>query len=341
VAATRRDSVDDGAREGSCGYRMKQMPLDHYISQVHLKKFYSPALHDRLYAIRKRDLKSFSAHSRDVCRTVDGSTNAYLKEARVIEGFLKTIEPKYDTALEKLVRGAIDYECVYVIAGFVAYIICCSPAGMRIKSGHLKCVVEAEANILQAQGLLPTPPQELGGADLVELLRTGAVRVEVDRKFPQAMGISSILRQTAIFGNFKWEILINDLHDSAFFTSDFPIAVEETKDWRVVNRIVPLAPNLAIRIRPDLAVDTKRPNFSFAGFDWRTKNIGRKEVAQINQLIVRSAEETIFSRDDWAWIQKFVARNRNYRIEPRTSKLPKGNGFLLVSSERIAQMSSV
>jgi hypothetical protein len=317
---------------------MEQMPLDHYISQVHLKKFYSPALHDRLYAIRKRDLKSFSAHSRDVCRTIDGSTNAYLRENRVIEEFLKTIEPKYDTALEKLVGGGIDSECVYTIAGFIAYIICCSPAGMRIKSDHLKCIVEAEANILQAQGLLPTPPQELGGADFVELLRTGVVRVEVDHKFPQAMGISSILRQTAIFGNFKWEILINEMHDSAFFTSDFPIAVEETKDWRVVNRIVPLAPNLAVRIRPDITLDTKRPDFSFAGFDWRRKTKGLKEAVNINRLVVRCAEDTVFFRNDSAWVQKFVARNRHYRVEPNTNKIPKGAGFLLVSTERIAEV---
>src|ERR1035437_1254846 len=97
---------------------MKHMPLDHYISQVHLKKFYSPALRDRLYAIRKSDLKSFAAYSKDVCRTIGGSTNTYLKENRAIEEFLKSIEPKYDTALEKLVGGVIDNECIYTIAGF-------------------------------------------------------------------------------------------------------------------------------------------------------------------------------------------------------------------------------
>ena len=75
-------------------YRMQQMPLDHYISQVHLKKFYSPVLGDRMYAIRKSDLKSFTSRSKDVCRTNDGSRNAYFDEDRAIEEFLKTIEPK-------------------------------------------------------------------------------------------------------------------------------------------------------------------------------------------------------------------------------------------------------
>ncbi len=74
------------------------MPLDHYISQIHLKKFNSPALGDRVYAIRKSDLKTFTANSRAVCVVNDGSTNAYLPEGRAIENFLETIEPKYSSA---------------------------------------------------------------------------------------------------------------------------------------------------------------------------------------------------------------------------------------------------
>ena len=70
------------------------MPLDHYIPQVHLKKFYSPALGNRMYAIRKTDLKAFTPDSQSVCRIMDGSTNAYLKDNRAIEEFLKTIEPQ-------------------------------------------------------------------------------------------------------------------------------------------------------------------------------------------------------------------------------------------------------
>ena len=40
------------------------MPLDHYIPQVHLKKFYSPVLGERMYAIRKSDLKCFTPNNR-------------------------------------------------------------------------------------------------------------------------------------------------------------------------------------------------------------------------------------------------------------------------------------
>ena len=50
------------------------MALDHYVSQVHLKQFFSPALGSRLYATKKSDLKSFQCHSKDVCRIEEGST---------------------------------------------------------------------------------------------------------------------------------------------------------------------------------------------------------------------------------------------------------------------------
>jgi hypothetical protein len=64
------------------------MPFDHYVSQVHLKNFNSPALDGELFAIRKSDLKRFQPRSRDICRIEDGSTNPYLTESQAIEDFL-------------------------------------------------------------------------------------------------------------------------------------------------------------------------------------------------------------------------------------------------------------
>src|SRR5713226_1807483 len=129
------------------------MPLDHYIPQVHLKNFYSPVLGDRMYATRKSDLKSFTPTSKSVCGIEDGSSNAYLREDRLIEEFLKAIEPKYNAALAKLTEDRIDADCIYAIGGFVAYVLCCSPAGMRIQAGPLKSLVETEAAILEQKGL--------------------------------------------------------------------------------------------------------------------------------------------------------------------------------------------
>jgi hypothetical protein len=293
-----------------------------------------------MYATRKSDLILFTTKSKSVCVIDDGSTNAYLKEDRAIEEFLKTIEPKYNEALAKLIGGKIDEQCIYTIGGFVAYVVSCSPAGMRIQSGPLKSSVETVAATMEARGLIPPPPKELGGESLVELLGTGAVKVKVDPKFPQAIGISSIHRSLAIFGNFRWDILLNDFNHSPFFTSDFPAAIEETRDRLIINRIVPLAPNLAIRIRPDLTIDKDLADFSFANFRCHRRSISQKEAVEINRLIVRCAEDTVFYRDDSAWVQRFIAKNRHYRVEPSTSTQPTKNGSRLISRLKIVSVAA-
>ena len=102
-----------------------------------------------MYSIRKRDLKAFTPAPQSVCRIEDGSTNPYLRNERIVEEFLKRIEPQYNVALANLEADDIDAECVYVIAGFVAYVLVCSPAGMRIQSGPFKSVVSINRGIVR------------------------------------------------------------------------------------------------------------------------------------------------------------------------------------------------
>jgi Protein of unknown function (DUF4238) len=108
------------------------MALDHYVSQVHLKRFNSPALGDLMHAIRKSDLKQFTPNAKNVCRTDEGSTNEYLTEPRAIEEFLKTVERKYNAAIATIEAGTPDKDAIYVVAGFTAYLLTCSPAAMRL-----------------------------------------------------------------------------------------------------------------------------------------------------------------------------------------------------------------
>ena len=265
---------------------------------------------------------------------MDGSSNAYLRENRAIEEFLKTIEPRYNSSVEKLATAKLDSECIYVIAGFVAYVVTCSPAGMRVQSEPFKSALETTATTADAHGLLPPPP-ELGSQSLTELLRSGSIQIKIDPKYPQAVGISSILNFTTLFGNFKWEILRNDSKDSPFFTSDFPVAIEKTDDPRVLNRIVPLTPNLMLRIKPDITIDRNRLDFSFANLTYRSRKISRDEIKRLNCLIVRCAEETVFYRDDLPWVRAFVAKNRHYRIEPHTRRVKTPSGTLLIFTQRI------
>jgi hypothetical protein len=313
------------------------MPLDRYVSQVHLKNFYSPALSGMMYAIRKSNLKRFQTKSQDVCRIEEGSTNAYLKENRAIEDFLKGVEPPYNASLAKLRENKIDQDCVFCIAGFTAYIVTCSPAAMRIASGPMKAALESTATILDAHGLVPKSPDALGEKSITELLADGSVKFTVDPKYPQAIGISNILRHVSIFGNSPWEILHNEHTDKPFLTSDFPATIETFDLNTPINRIVPLAPDLAVRITPDIALSGTKQDLSFAKFTTSKRRVSRADVVDINRLIVRCAEELMFFRDDSTGIEGFVAKNQRYRIEPVTQTLPHGTGDLLVATQRICR----
>ena len=315
------------------------MPLDHYVSQVHLRKFYSPILGERMHGIRKRDLLKFPCRSEDVCRIEDGSTNKYLAEPRVIEDFLETIEPKYNACVEKLRAGAIDQETIYVIAGFIAFVATCSPAGMRINSGPLRGVVEATANIIDERGDMPEAPAALGGKNISELLGDGSVVINIDERYPQAIGITNVMRLLGSIGNFNWEILRNEEPGSPFFTSDYPVAIETTPDPRVVNRIVPLAPDLAIRVRPDVNRE-KIEDFGFRHFGFRRSTIRGAAVCDINRLIVQSAESLVFFRDDAPWIQGFVERRKRFRIEPAVLKFPTNNGHLVLTRLELREQAT-
>lgn len=313
------------------------MTIDHYVSQVHLRRFYAPELGERMYAIRKSDLREFTPNARVVCGIHEGSTNAYLRNERAIEEFLKTIEPKYNSAVAKFAGGDADQESIYAIAGFVAYVTSCSPAAIRLRTEPLKASLEVTARLLDSADRLPPSPAILGGRSLTELLHDGTVEFKVDPKYPQAMGITGILDLVALLGNFRWEILINEHAGNPFFTSDYPIAIQQSNDPRVLNKFVPLTPHIGLRILPDIGIDKKTVDLSFGKFELSVHRIARTELVELNRLIVRCAEETIFYSDNAAWVRPFIQRNRWYRIEPLTENVRSGRGYLSISTQRIVE----
>ena len=136
------------------------MALDHYVSQVHLRKFYSPELNQKkMYCTRKTTLDTFRCGSEDVCRIQEGSTNLYLNEQRLVEQFLKQVEPSYNRAINSFREGNLDADSVFAIAGFVSYILTCSPTSMRLNSKWLEKSVESTARLLDKTGVYDDPEE--------------------------------------------------------------------------------------------------------------------------------------------------------------------------------------
>lgn len=290
------------------------MPLDHYISRVHLKNFYSSVLGESMYAIRKSDLRSFKTKAEAVCRISNGSTNNYLSDSRAIEEFLSTIEPRYNFSLNKVLSNEIDNDTIYVLSGFIAYILTCSPTGMRLHSEPLRATIRNTAKIMDSHDCLPISPPSLGGESVSKLLLKDIVGIDIDPKYPQAIGIASIYDLTATIGNFYWEFLINNLPDTPFFTSDYPIAIEDKKSI-YPNKIIPLSPSIAVRITPNVNIKKEQLDFSFPYVKYKKRQASYSEIRAINRLVVRSAENNIFYSKDLCWIKDFVKKNSNFRVD--------------------------
>lgn len=309
------------------------MALDHYVSQVHLRNFYSGD--GRLTGFKKSDGSQFPCRSEDICRIDEGNTNEYLTEPRYIEEFLKSVEPNYNAAVDALRNDKPDKDAVRVIAGFVAYVATCSPGAMRINTGPIENSLEAMAIMLDERGQLERAPPGLDGKSVTELLANGTIKFKIDHKFPQAVGVSNIHGRVGSFGNFQWDVLLNVEPDNPYLTSDYPIAIEASGDPRILNKIVPLAPDVAIRIRPDFDVDTSDYK-NLPNAKHRTYRLKGERVRNINQMIVRCAEAQVYCGFTASWLQKFIEHHRRFRIEPVLKRIRGPRGFVMVTGQGIA-----
>jgi hypothetical protein len=310
------------------------MPLDHFIPQVHLKKFSFSDPPERINAIRKRDMFAFKPRAKDICRIDQGNTNRYLKEPRFIEAFLKSIEPNYTRAVEGLRTDKITPDCIFVIAGFVAYVTACSPTAMRLECTPLSSVLNEVTRFLDAAGRFPPPPLSIGGLSMTDLLEGGMVNIEVDRKFPQAMGIRAIYDLLFLMGNFDWDVMENRFHaESPFFTSDFPIGIVPSAELPTLDKIIPLSPDLAVRLRPNKQSLIRKVRNDFAGFRYRRVHLNHDEVTQINELIARCAETEVYFKKDKHDVSEVIRSNAGFRIETSVKSLRFGKGVVQHSTQ--------
>jgi len=276
--------------------------------------------------------------SENVCRIKDGNTNSYLEEQRIIEDVLKYVEPHYNRVLQKIRDRDIDNDVVFVIAAFISYLQTCSPAAMRINSVIFEELVKSEIEISEKQERLPKPPEVLGFNSASEGIETGKLLVDVDKLYPQALGVTNIFQRTNTYGNSYWDFLINEDKDSPFFTSDFPIGHEKNNPKTMIaTKVVPLSPDIAVRITPNLKYADRAEDidFNFPDFRYRFSKIFGDKVRKINQIIVRSAEYLVFYKKNYDWVIPFIKKNAEYWVENVPSKLKTEDGVYIYNSTQL------
>jgi hypothetical protein len=92
--------------------------------------------------------------------------------------------------------------------------------------------------------------------------------------------------------------------------------------------VVPLTPMVALRIHPNINLDHDAVDYKFRHFSFERRKLKREDAVKINRLLVQSAEDTVFFRDDQAWVTGFIEKNRHFRIETETIEIPQPQGIV-------------
>jgi Protein of unknown function (DUF4238) len=255
------------------------------------------------------------------CSAIDGNTNRYLSDPRAVEAIIRPIESGYARAVAQVESSNILPDSIVVLAGWITYVETSSPAAMRLGAAMLSPLIEETAKHVESLGDLPPAPPELGGKSLSELLSSGEVKVNVDPKYPQAMGVAGFLDRVRAHSNCRWHFLHNDHSDSPFFTSDYPIVAEPAGAPHLFNKVVPLSPTIAVRLIAWMDPREVREAQALSNFKYVIRSLKRNEVRDVNTMIVRAAENIVIYRDPRDWVLPFVRKHAAFRTESRTDRL--------------------
>jgi Protein of unknown function (DUF4238) len=303
---------------------------DHFISQVYLRNFCSDSSDKKtLHCYRKSDLKYFEPRPKDVCWISDGSTNPYFENERQIEEFLKLIEGKLNPAIDSFSKECPGLYDVFVISAFLSYFFTCSPSGGRILSSPIR---ETYLNAIDVLDRDNSIPMLNGGRKLSTALNCGEIDLKVNPKFAQSFGIGNLQRLINNFGNQRWDIIFNKNTDTPFLTSDFPIVIEDMVGTQFASKMLPLTPNIAIKIYPTKKYETDSTSFyTFTEFRPSYLQISRSQAIDANRKIIRAADDMVFSNHNEHWLEKFISKNRNFRTDVETTNLRGVNSGMIIS----------
>jgi hypothetical protein len=105
--------------------------------------------------------------------------------------------------------------------------------------------------------------------------------------------------------------------------------------------VVPLAPDLAVRVTPNPKIDRRKPDLTFSALTCVRRGQKRQSVIDVNRKIVRCAEDLVFYRDDCDWVVRFIEKNRNYRIEADVEMVSVGGRQIRHLAQKVQDRAAV
>jgi hypothetical protein len=313
---------------------------DHYVSQTYLSGFANDKGFLVPYYKTEHNVVGNQVVPKSVCYEIDGDLNKFLDDPRVLDSYLPQFENYWVANVQTLRRHLIDDISKYQMAGYVAYLRASTPTAKRLGQANLKAVTEPEMQETAKKLFEQSPPEDdETRAIIAKLIDEKKLHVNIDRQYPHALSITSLLQSTARHFYGKWLIMINK-SVVPFITSDNPaVAYYHGGDYSRADIFVPAAPDIALLIHAD--TDDKPIRLP----QQRGVSMGMEQFAEpkpeyvelFNELIIKAAEKRVFSSSREKWIEEKVRAFRNWRMETVIDRIEVPGGMTIVSRQLVQE----
>ncbi len=310
---------------------------DHYVSQTYLRLFVGPNSELVPYYKNARVIVGRPKRPKSICFEVEGDTNKYFENPRILDVFLRAFEKPWVDNVIKLERGFLDANTKYELAGYIAFLRACTPTAKRFGQQSIGGLVEPVAYKVMLSTL--DKADYLSDKDkliLRDAIHNKKIGIQIDREFAHAQGMRALEGAINRYYCSHWLVLINE-SDVPFVTSDNPsILYYMDTQQQIADTYVPLKPSIALLITPNL--DMGYPTFEDVkryrvGGD-RFAVIKRSYVEKFNEAIVKSAERIVLHRKKEDWLEQLVRRYSKWRVEAIVSHIPTDRGVMTITRQQ-------
>lgn len=311
---------------------------DHYVAQTYLESFVDFDGFIVPYYKGMRIVIGNRKSPKAVCFEVDGDTNQYFNNPRILEEYLPLFENPWKQNVETLRDHYIDGMVKYEISGYVSFLRTCTPTAKRLGQERIQAAIQPKVQSVAEQQFKLHPPRDEETRQIIKMLvEQKHITTEIDRAFPRAISISLLLNLTSCFLNGRWLIMINK-SECPFITSDNPAVIYYHKNSDRIGQVyVPLAPDIAILISPDSAdesIDENSINSSICKNDCFA--VPKVEyVEKFNELIIKSAEKRVLHSSIDAWLEQKVYNYSNWHVEIKVDEIQTESGVCSIETQEL------
>jgi hypothetical protein len=304
---------------------------DHYVAQTYLEAFTNSNGLLVPYYKGKNTILGKPKSPKAVCFEIDGDTNKYLDDHRILDKYLPQFENSWKQNIKALRDRYLDATVKYQISGYVAFLRSCTPTSKRLGQERIRANMQLTVQKFLEHSINVCPPKNKARDVIEMLIQQKQITTEIDRQFPHALGISQLLSISECLLKGSWLILINE-SERPFITSDNPaVAYYHSQNVTMAQVYIPLAPDIALMIAGD-AIDTRdiiNPSPSKDFFAVPKLHY----IDKFNELIIRAAEERVLHHSVDNKLEQKVRENAEWYMTIVVDNIPVERGTLVVTRE--------